>query len=162
MHQRLERPIWDVSACVWICLITLRGQLVMPVCVCVLGVRVRIRSYSYVPISIFTDSVWYVWNNVWWQVHTYPGKWRCVHAEKQLLSISHTHTHKHIHIHFLWWMGLSILVTTVQMARHVIKHPSALLHPSLFTLLTTLSLSHIHTDTSPIPGTIIIYSTFLQ
>lgn len=26
--------------------------------------------------------------------------------------------------------------------------------------LTTLSLSHIHTDTSPIPGTIIIYSTY--
>lgn len=109
---------------------------------CVLDVRVHMRSFSYVPISIFTDFLWCVWNNVWWQVHTYPGKWRCVHAEKQLLSISHTHTHKHVHMHFLWWMGLSILVTTVQMARHVIKHPSALLRPSLLTLLTTLSLTH--------------------
>lgn len=119
---------------------------------------VHICFYIYVPISIFADSC-DVWNNVQRKVRTHPGKWGCAYAEKQLLSISHTH--KHVHIHFLWWMGLSSSVTTVQMARHVIKHPSAFLLPPLLTLLTTLSLSHIHTDTSPIPGTIIIYSTFL-
>lgn len=32
MYQRLERPFWDVFACVWICLITLGGS--RKVCMC--------------------------------------------------------------------------------------------------------------------------------
>lgn len=130
-----------INVCVCVC----SFPVALRVCVCV-----HICFYCYVLISIFTDLC-NTGGEMYRLVHTCPGKARCVHAEKQLLNAQ-----------FPWWMGLSISVTTVQMARHVIKNPSALLLPPLLTLLTTLSLPQTHTDTSPVPGPVIIYSTFLQ
>lgn len=63
-------------------------------------------------------------------------------------------------MHFLCWMGLRISVTAVQMARHKFRHPSAHLFPLLYLsfLNHTHSLSRItiHTNTSSVPGYIII------